>query len=82
MNRAAKKYILASSFDGKFLDEVMVVGHYRRPSIDFGAMASHAVSCATRQQGIRFDMFNMLYHILNYKKYKRRKKVKKILEEY
>lgn len=82
MNRAGKKNILASSFDGKFLDEVPVVGHYRRPSIDFGAMASQAASSAPRQQGIGFDMFNMLYHIVNYKKYKRRKKAKKILEEY
>lgn len=68
--------------DGKFLDEVVVIGHYRRPSMNFGQIATQAAAEAPRQSGIGFDMFATVDRIINYKKYKRRKKAKKVLEGY
>lgn len=68
--------------DGRFLDEVVVVGHYRRPSFSFGAITSQAAKDVPRQQGVGFDMNDMLDHIINYKKHQRRKKAKKILMNY
>lgn len=68
--------------DGKFLDEVVVIGHYRTPSINFRTISSEATKNVPRQSGVGFDMNDILDHLINHNKYKRRKKAKKVLKDY